>query len=138
GSITNTAAVTSTETDTNAANNTATAATTVNAAIDLAVAKAGTPAQVSAGQNLTYTVTVANNGPSPATGVTLTDTLPAGVTLVSATSSQGTVTASGNTVTGNLGTINNGANATVTIIVQAPATAGTLTNTASAAATETD
>ncbi|MBA2592590.1 MAG: DUF11 domain-containing protein, partial [Gammaproteobacteria bacterium] len=41
---------------------------------------------------MTYTVPVTNNGPSNATGVTMTDTLPAGVSFVSATPSQGSCT----------------------------------------------
>ena len=42
------------------------------------------------GENVTFTVTVANRGPSPATGLVVTDVLSAGLTLVSATPSQGT------------------------------------------------
>ena len=51
-----------------------------------------------------YTITVTNAGPSPATNVVVTDTLPAGLTLVSATPSQGTCNAV-DPVTCNLGTI---------------------------------
>ena len=43
------------------------------------------------GENVTFTVTVANRGPSPATGLVVTDVLSAGLTLVTATPSQGTV-----------------------------------------------
>jgi uncharacterized repeat protein (TIGR01451 family) len=49
---------------------------------DLAVTKTG-PASVTAGANVTYTVTVANNGPSDAQSVTLIDALPPGTTFVS-------------------------------------------------------
>src|SRR5439155_865112 len=85
GMITNTATVSPNEADTNPANNTAMQSTTVNAAVDLAVTKTDSPDPVLAPQPLTYIVTVANSGPGAATGVTLTDTLPAGVTFVSAT-----------------------------------------------------
>ena len=55
---------------------------------------------------LTYTVVVANLGPDDATGVTLTDTLPATAIFVSATPSQGSCGApSGGVVTCNLGSI---------------------------------
>ena len=63
--------------------------TTVDPAADLSLTKSDAPDPVLAGQLLTYTLTVAQRGPSSATGVTVTDTLPAGVTFDSATSSQG-------------------------------------------------
>jgi uncharacterized repeat protein (TIGR01451 family) len=97
---------------------------------DLVVTKTDSPDPVAVGSTLTYTVNVTNNGPADATGVTLTDTLPAGVTFVSATPSQGSCTHSGGTVTCPLGTLANGAMASVTITVTPTAT-GILTNTAS-------
>ena len=51
---------------------------------DLAVTKSA-PATVTAGTNFNYTITVTNNGPSNATGVTVSDTLPSSVAFVSAT-----------------------------------------------------
>jgi large repetitive protein len=92
---------------------------------------------------LTYTLPVTNNGPSPATLVTVTDTLPGTVTFISATASQGGCTPAGGppggTVTCTLGTLASGASATVTIQVGVPCgTGGTLTNTASVVANEPD
>ena len=55
---------------------------------DLAIVKSASPNPVIAGNALTYALNATNNGPSNATGVTITDTLPAGVTYASATSSQ--------------------------------------------------
>ena len=52
---------------------------------ELAIVKTG-PATVAAGGEVTWQLEVANNGPDPATGVTVTDTLPAGTTFVSASS----------------------------------------------------
>ena len=58
------------------------------------------PEQSSPGDRLytfAYTITVTNNGPSPAPGVTLSDALPAGLSFIGATASNGTTpTASGN------------------------------------------
>ena len=42
------------------------------------------------GDQITFTVTLSNQGPDAATGVQVTDLLPAGLTFVSATPSQGT------------------------------------------------
>jgi uncharacterized repeat protein (TIGR01451 family) len=104
---------------------------------DLALIKAGPPGRVPTGSNMTYTLTVPNNGPNPASGVTVTDQLPSSVTFVSATPSQGSCSESGGVVTCNLGTMGNGATATVDIVVQ-PTVAGTVTNTASVTSSTED
>jgi uncharacterized repeat protein (TIGR01451 family) len=49
----------------------------------------GLPNPVPAGTNLTYTIGFANNGPNDAIFVTVTDAVPAGTTLVSATPAAG-------------------------------------------------
>ena len=99
----NTATVASSVNDPSTGNNTASASTTVNPAADLAVTKTDSPDPVAVGQQLTYTVGVSNAGPSSATGITVTDTLPAGVTFNSATPSQGSCSQSAGTVTCSLG-----------------------------------
>jgi len=137
GTITNTARVMANESDANTANNTATASTTVNPAADLSMTKSDTPDPVLVGQKLTYTVSLTNNGPSAATGVTVTDTLPPSVAFVSATPTQGSCAQSGGTVTCSIGKLANGATATVTIVVT-PGAAGTITNTASVTGSEFD
>jgi aldose sugar dehydrogenase len=86
--------------------------------------------------NLTYRLTVMNNGPSPATNVVVTDNLPIGINFTSATPTQGMCSGT-TTVTCNLGSLARNALAVVNIIV-VPQSAGTLTNTASVAATEND
>jgi uncharacterized repeat protein (TIGR01451 family) len=135
GVLTNTASVTATENDPVAANNMATEMTTVNAMADISVTKTDAPDPIVLGSgNLTYTVTVANAGPSPAAGVVLTDTLPAGVTFVSATAP---CTQAAGTVTCNLGTIASGANTVITIVVT-PTAVGILTNTATVTTTTAD
>ena len=67
----------------------ASADTTVIPVADLSLTKGDSPDPVFVGQLLTYTLAVHNAGPSSATGVQLTDNLPAGVTFDSATASQG-------------------------------------------------
>jgi len=81
GSITNSATVSSPY-DSNGSNNTASNNTTVTGVADVQVVKSG-PAGVVAGQNIVYTVTVTNNGPSTANGVVAFDSTPANLTFVS-------------------------------------------------------
>jgi uncharacterized repeat protein (TIGR01451 family) len=137
GTLTNAASVAASETDPSTGNNSATQTTVVDPSVDLAITKAGLPDPVPVNSNLTYTITVTNLGPSSATGVTVTDSLPAGVSFVSANSSQGSTMESGGTVTAQLGALANGAGGTVTIVVT-PTMPGTLTNTASVTANQTD
>ncbi len=88
------------------------------------------------GNNLTYTITVTNNGPTTATGVTLTDTLAAGLGFVSATPSQGSCAGTG-PITCPLGSLAGGASATVTVVASAAAS-GSYANTATVTATQPD
>ncbi len=81
---------------------------------DLVVSKSASSDTVLAGNELTYTVRITNNGPLPAQNVRVTDTLPGGVTWITSTPSQGTCT----TLTCNLGTLNPGGVATVNIRVR--------------------
>jgi uncharacterized repeat protein (TIGR01451 family) len=107
------------------------------AAADLSIAVAA-PDTVRIGQLLTYTVTVTNHGPDAASGVSVRDSLPDGVTFVSATSSQGSIpTRSGGVVTAALGSVADGGRATVTIVVR-PTVWGTLTDSASVSGAESD
>ena len=106
---------------------------------DLVVTQADTPDPVAFGisEDLTYTLTVLNNGPSPATNVLLTDRLPIGENFVSVNSSQGSCQEVNGVVTCSLGTLGVGATATVTLALIEP-TAPTLTNTVLVSGSECD
>src|SRR6185295_17272459 len=96
------------------------------------------PDPVFVGSLLTYSIYVTNHGPANATGVTLTDVLPAGVSLVSAVVSQGDFeTNIVGTVICNLGNLVAGTGATASIVVR-PGTAGAPINSISVLASETD
>lgn len=102
---------------------------------DLVIDKQVDESVVAPGDPLVYTVTVTNNGPSTATGVTLTDTLPDDVTFVSGSTTVAGETVSGSagssTVTSTIGTLTSGQSATITINTTVDNDAsGTLTNTA--------
>jgi uncharacterized repeat protein (TIGR01451 family) len=129
GTLSNEATAIANEVDSNVGNNTDTAFTTVSPLADLSVTKADTPDPVAASTSLTYTLIVANNGPTDTTGVVLTDTLPPEVTLGAATASQGGCSGTAPVVC-ELGDLASGTSVTVTIVVTAPATAKTLDNTA--------
>jgi len=62
-------------------------ASQIPAIVDLSLEKTDTPDPVSAGSMLTYNLTVVNHGPASASDVVVADTLPAGVTYVSASGS---------------------------------------------------
>ena len=70
-------------------NNSSTATTNVTPQADLAVTKTVDNATPVVGANVTFTITVTNNGPNGATGAQVADTLPSGYAFVSATPSQG-------------------------------------------------
>ena len=138
GTITNTANVTSTTPDGVPGNNASTATTTITpVTADLGITKTNGSGLTTPGSNVTYTITVTNGGPAAATGVTVVDTLPVGVNFVSATPSQGTCSGTG-PVTCGLGTIVNGATATISLVVQSTASPGTVTNTATVSSATTD
>jgi uncharacterized repeat protein (TIGR01451 family) len=95
---------------------------------DMAVTASG-PSSVTAGTNATYTITVTNNGPNAASGVVLSDALPAGSVFVSMTQTAGTDAftqgGSGGTVTESAsGSIASGSSDTFTLVVSAPSSLG--------------
>jgi uncharacterized repeat protein (TIGR01451 family) len=117
GTLVSTASVSSTTYDPQAGNNQAQASTTVlEAVIDLQASISDEPDPVTAGEVITYSVIVENNGPSDATGVIFTDTLPVELSLVSIEPSQGTC----NNLICNLGSIEAGSQTTIVIDALTP------------------
>ena len=88
GTLPNTATVES-PTDTTPTNNTSTITGTASPSADITVSKTRTSGPVVPGTTVTWLVTVVNNGPSVATGVTLRDDLNDALTGVTSTPSGG-------------------------------------------------
>jgi len=106
-------------------------------AADLSVTKTDSPDPVRVGGHLTYTLVVTNSGPETATDVTLTDTLPRTMRVVSTSTAAGSCAVAGPVVTCNLANIAVGASVTVTIRVT-PTRSGSLTNMATVSFSGTD
>ncbi len=104
------------------------------ASADLALTLAASTGTVATGGQVTYTVTVQNNGPQAATGVTVVDTLPSALALVSA---QSGCTSAGAAVTCKFGTLASGASATADIAGVATS-AGSFVNQATASSSVPD
>ena len=115
-SVTNRADMTTTTEDTTPSDNTSTTTTQVTRP-DVQVTKTG-PAEARVGANVTYTLAYRNTGTAPATSVTVIDTLPAGMTFVSANPAPTSVT--GQTVTWSLGTLAPNATGSISVVARAP------------------
>lgn len=109
----------------------------VSANVDIVVNLSDSPDPVPAGGQLTYTLNIANNGPDDATGVQIVNTLPAGVTVLSVTASQGSCSGV-SVISCNLGNIDNNASSDVVIVVTVPSIATTLSNTVTSTRNEPD
>ena len=91
GIVTNTATVVGAG-DTDPSNDSASQSTTIGVVVgsaNLAVTKTIDDSSPHEGDTIAYTVTVTNNGPDDATGVQVTDLLPAGLTFASDAATQG-------------------------------------------------
>jgi uncharacterized repeat protein (TIGR01451 family) len=105
-------------------------------AADLAVTNSDSPDPVSVGGRITYTVTVTNNGPDPASSVSLTDQLDRSVRLSSARSTDGRCRLKKRgSLTCNMGSLGVDEQATATISVRTNRR-GAVVNTASVAASD--
>jgi uncharacterized repeat protein (TIGR01451 family) len=124
--IVNSATIEGDQFDPNTGNNTSSTSADPQSA-DLLVIKSVSDPKPHKGDTISYIVGVVNTGPATATGVTVTDLLPGGVTFVMSTASQGAY----NNVTGiwTIGSVAPAATATLTIFVTVDQT-NTIVNTA--------
>lgn len=109
--------------------------TPAGAAADLQVAKTAGAASILLGASVRFTVTVTNLGPNIGSTLIVTDTLPAGLTYLSHTTSAGTYSAATGLWT--LGSLAVGASQTLTLTASGNSV-GTWTNTATVASDNSD
>jgi uncharacterized repeat protein (TIGR01451 family) len=139
GAVTNTATVSSDTADPNPGNNTATATVPSEGVADLSIGKSASTSTVAPNGQVLYTLVVENDGPSDATGVTVTDTPPAGLVAQSGNPAQGTCEIVGGQVSCSLGALAAGGSTQVLVAAQAAAGAsGSLTNAATVTGDQRD
>jgi len=133
GTITNRCMVSGALREISPANNTGEVAVHVVPGVNLVTEKRAYPD--SSISNLLFVITVSNAGPSQATGVVMTDAIPATITFLSATSTHGTCSFVNGALTCNLGTINSGVVAQV-LVTTKPGFVGPISNRVSVTAAE--
>ena len=143
GQLNNDVRVTSDTFDDDLSDNLDTVATNVTGVADVSVVKIDSPEPVVAGNQLTYTVTVSNAGPSTARDVKITDTLPSGTSFVSGVNGNGQTTCAlvqSGTVVCDVGALEPGSSSTayITVRVAPSLPPGALSNTVTASSTTTD
>jgi uncharacterized repeat protein (TIGR01451 family) len=132
-------AVTATTDDLDTVNNTASITTSVFDSADLSIEATATPDPVRIGTDLSYTLSVANGGPTAATNVSVVDTLPAGTTFVSADGPGWSCNNLGQVVTCTIASLGLASSApAISIVATAPASAGNITNTATVSSDTSD
>jgi uncharacterized repeat protein (TIGR01451 family) len=137
GSLTNTVFVVANEADLELSNNTVREIISANRSADLSLSKFYSPELATEDNTIAYTFTVVNNGPSDASGVTITDELPAGVTFNSFTGGSQGCEVIESTVTCQLGSLASKATTTLTMFFS-HTTEGTITNNAHVSSAEVD
>ncbi len=134
GTATNTASIASSTADPVDDNTSGSVVTEIAPTADVSVSKSG-PAGATVGDNFNYSLSVSNSGPDAANGVSISDTLPAGIELVD----DGDCSSSGSTITCSPagGTLAKDASAPFTITVRATQS-GSKTNTATVSPSTND
>ena len=134
GSLLNTAAVQSPTPDPDSGNNQDEESTDPDPKANLVLVKTGPTGPIAAGDQISYTVSVTNEGPSDALDVVVDDPLPPGLTYVDAVVGGGSGTETCDvSVRCDLGAISAGATEVITITVEVgSAVTGTVVNTATA------
>ncbi|MGI9428399.1 MAG: SdrD B-like domain-containing protein, partial [Bythopirellula sp.] len=137
GTLVNTATVSAPK-EVDLSNNTDTVSNPLSPRIDLAIDKSADRQSLTPGESFSYTLDIVNNGPSNATGVVISDTLPAtGVTFVSA--SQLPASNDGRNLTFDVGNLPRGGTASVTInVIVDQGFSGTLLNEANVRGNEVE
>lgn len=131
------------DTDTVSTNNSATSTTSVKTSADLSITQTAA-ATVAAAGTITWDISVTNLGPSPSAMVTVTDTLPATVTNITAAGAAATGSIWTCTVAAQVATCNadplalGSANEHITVTATAPNEPQTVTNKVDVAATTAD
>lgn len=137
GTITNTVTVNASTADPSLSNNTSTENTAVNQGTELTLTKAvSTP--VVGGATTSFTLSPRNLGPFDANAVTITDTLPAGFTFISASGSGWSCSESGGTVTCIRTSYLIGATSNIVIQTNVPASGSNITNSATISSVTSD
>jgi uncharacterized repeat protein (TIGR01451 family) len=138
--LSNTATVSSSTTESNPANNTSTNTLTVVANSDLSITKTASGTTAYGANAFTYTLAVSNLGPNSASNVSVSDTLPAGSSFVSASGTGWACSQVAGVVTCTRPLLAVGAAPSISLVINAPATAvsTTLVNTATVTSSATD
>lgn len=127
--------------DPDTSNNLATEDVTVIAVADLAITQSDAPDPVQASEPLIYTLNVANNGPSRASAVIVTDTLPSAVRFVSASGIRWSCSHESNfnvLTCSYADDLLSGGSSTIEVVVTAPSESQMLTNHARVASATID
>lgn len=141
--ILNTATTGAAETDPKPGDNSSTVSVTVNGPVatstaDLAISKTSDKTTANVGDTVTYTITLTNNGPDNATGITVTDILNSELSLISATSSLGSFATS--TGLWSIDSLNNASSTSLILVttIKDGSQGKTILNTATTTATQLD